>query len=815
MKLTINFISDWHVGEGAGAKGHVDRVIRRHPSDGLPYVPAKTLTGILRDGCETVARALDCDDEVAGRNQTDSGPWHEFVNTLFGRQSNDPTNPQTTTPARLTVREARYSEGLRRVFAADDALKAALTFIKAGVKLDEHGVAEEKMLRYEEMVVGGSVLEAELSLDVDLTDDQRQDALAILTAGCRWVDRLGAKRRRGHGRCELTLSSADQSGDAWIKRLEHGPHALEPVSRLAHLPVADIAIAPPAIDHSTWTCLRLGLETVTPVVIPDATAGNVITTKRYVPGSMLLSALQASLRRVLTPDAVKALPSLIAQGRILVRNGYIADKLVRCLPVPLALFQEKAEKHNIVNQLDQAFKDDYIQRKQCREVFANPAGLLPISDADGAFVETKLYTATHATISDEEQRPNETVGGVFTYEALAPQQSFVTEILIQGGLVTAGAKGLLVGLEIQIGRSKKDDYGRMRVVSVEQTDRTLNGAGFTPIPAGKEFNVWLTSPVLLRDAALRPSTEVDLLVTELGKALGDSALKLANGNNNPSHYLRAVREEGWLNAWAEPRVTRFGIAGGTCLRLRAANPISAELQHKLAIEGLGERRAEGYGEVMVTPALLAVLYPQRVTEAKEKGDLPTSKPVDLAGLLGAEEHAFAKQLLRRAGLATIRHNTVTQAEAWTNELGFKTTPSSQLGNLRSVVEHWDGQNLTPLQAWVQQIRDVEDRKSKWPAKFLDRLNDLASAPNDGKKPHPIWIFPFESGKTSAESDSHRRTLGVGLPEVAGLDYTLLNDDQFAREALRIALLGIIGHLMDKIVAADKAKQSAQEVSHVA
>lgn len=56
--LTVEFLADWHVGEGAGRPGHVDRLVRRDPADGLPFLPAKTLTGILRDAAEAVAHGL-------------------------------------------------------------------------------------------------------------------------------------------------------------------------------------------------------------------------------------------------------------------------------------------------------------------------------------------------------------------------------------------------------------------------------------------------------------------------------------------------------------------------------------------------------------------------------------------------------------------------------------------------------------------------------------------------------------------------------------------------------------------------------------
>lgn len=42
---TLKLTSDWHIGLGAGRPGEVDRLVQRD-HDGLPFIPAKTLTGI-------------------------------------------------------------------------------------------------------------------------------------------------------------------------------------------------------------------------------------------------------------------------------------------------------------------------------------------------------------------------------------------------------------------------------------------------------------------------------------------------------------------------------------------------------------------------------------------------------------------------------------------------------------------------------------------------------------------------------------------------------------------------------------------------
>src|SRR5277367_6418029 len=100
--VQLKMISDWHVGSGTGCPGSVDRLVLRD-EDGLPFVPAKTLTGIWRDACELAAFDLD--------NGDPEGVWSKWVEHVFGEQPAR-TLPGTHTPlpprpAILSVRPAR------------------------------------------------------------------------------------------------------------------------------------------------------------------------------------------------------------------------------------------------------------------------------------------------------------------------------------------------------------------------------------------------------------------------------------------------------------------------------------------------------------------------------------------------------------------------------------------------------------------------------------------------------------------------------------------------------------------------------------
>ncbi|NJL99422.1 MAG: hypothetical protein HC924_11740 [Synechococcaceae cyanobacterium SM2_3_2] len=150
-------LSDWHIGTGSGRSGDIDSLVIRDP-DGLPYIPAKTLTGIWRDACEKVAYGLDGGTE---------GAWSNWVNVLFGDQPSLAKGPISQAPraAAVGIRAARLPQALREAMQGRTLLQEAITFIKPGVSIDPvSGCAREDFLRFEEMVRAGPFWRLTVSL---------------------------------------------------------------------------------------------------------------------------------------------------------------------------------------------------------------------------------------------------------------------------------------------------------------------------------------------------------------------------------------------------------------------------------------------------------------------------------------------------------------------------------------------------------------------------------------------------------------------------------------------------------------------------
>lgn len=775
FELSIYCDGDWHVGEGAGRPGSVDRLVRRHPDDGLPYLPAKTLVGLWRDACERIVAALDGDTPAS----TGVTRWQDWLDYLFGdqpaarqRSMEQPERPPQA--AQLIVRAARFAPDLSAHLQADPTLREAVTLVKPGVRLDaDSGQALDRHLRFIEYVRGGAVLKAQCQLD-DLQEGLlRNTALALLWAGAHRIERLGGQRRRGAGACRWELSQ--QHPDKYLKRLRKPPPALpvppasnndqEPGQRRfpasAHTETKiDAKLdtgALPGMD-SDWVRLPLTIKLLTPAVFPARTTGNVVQSLDYLPGTYLLGPVSRALAALRVP-----LFPFIARGDLRVLNGYPEVPASgdgapgRGRPVPLALFYDKRhggleQCRPVYNRLLESIPDE-VQLKQQRSGFVGPSasGTLPY------LLQTPLQYSTHNTVADDTQRPNATVGGVYSYQAVKAGTCLRSELWLTRALAEQLAardrqwwQGL--GGEIRVGLAKKDDYGLASLAYGRPETITTADDDDQPVT---EFTLWLLSGLLMRDRLLQPTSRLPDLQQALEQALG-CRLSLASHHNGDGgdridYALRPQRREGWHRGWGLARPSTIGFDAGGCCRFRVDGRLTRGDLRRLSQAGLGERRAEGMGELVCDAPLLtgalntAWRPPPPMTTPKADKATP-----DLAGtaLKGADA-TYLRQLTETAWRRAIllgaqRLATDTQNRQQTFGWSDHSPGNAQLGAWRMALDRLSGTgDRDRLTTWLE--RSV--RAERWGTRAVRQCRALVT------DPEAVWSLlanpATETGTTDA------------------------------------------------------------------
>ncbi|MDG4771951.1 RAMP superfamily CRISPR-associated protein [Solwaraspora sp. WMMD792] len=768
--VDVEFLSDWACGTGTGRHGAVDREVQRD-ADGLPMLRGKALAAVLRDAAETVATGLD---------EGVTGTWHAWVEAVFGSQpgasslqrlgpdaAGEP-RPQPRSmpvPAALQARPLRLHTDVREAVAAfgdrDRVLaREAAVLLRPGVQIDQYRhTAADDMFRVEERAAVGLTVTADWQLDfpgLAVGDPVPWEAELLLLAAARLVDAVGGKRRRGAGRCRVTIAGHGTDGGA-------GPRLTALLHKIdqAKTPAKSVATAGTETAGTTLGAKAktspehrqdLRITALTPLMVARGVLGNLVLSERFVPGTSLLPMVAKALGDRAT--------ELITSGQVVVTNATVEVGNERSLPLPRSLHEFKDADPNrsdeppvLVNLLKPRSDDG----KRLRTM----VGFCVRDTVDGGIriAEVDLVTQAHAVIDDTSQRPTEESGGLFVYEAIAAGTVLRCELWLPADaeLDTDWING-----EHAIGRSRKDDYGHIRVEVIDQpTKSALTSRDEDPIEG--ELVVWLLSDLLLRGPAGAPVTSPNLLGTVLGEALGvDLKLPPLKPGQPPAEFVTTRRVESWQRRWSMPRPSLTGIAAGSVVRFQMSGVPTDEALHRIEAAGLGERTAEGYGRLALQPWLLGqetvqLPKPDKNKDGSRGGEgtarrwLPDDVPELAVDLL---ERGWRRELHRTAA--------VRAADDTLRDLLVPgNATAAQLGILRTLADRLTaGDGSAQLRSWIAATRRNPPRMQVWGEQRLDQLALLAGG--DEK----LWTHLGVRPPEPIAGELYQQAAGWLLTEVA-------------------------------------------------
>jgi len=346
----------------------------------------------------------------------------------------------------------------------------------------------------------------------------------------------------------------------------------------------------------------------TPLLVTGSATGNSVRSLDYLPGRALLPLICSRL----STKGIDA-NSLVRSGALMVTNALPFEDDEVFLPMPFAFSRLKVANpgdHEVWNTL---LGETPSQAKQLR------GGFVSRSVVDGSLRHkaTAYEIRAHNVINDDLQRPDETTGGLYTYQAIATGSKFRARVSIQLDERVADLVPKALCGPASIGRSRKDDYG-----AVQLNTRTAVMPEARSIPAGSKFIVWCASPVILRDSHnLAPSATSTSLASAVAETLGVSIGSLDVVDFQPSEAIdgahgfrvRTERIDAFNSRWGLPQPTNIAISAGSVVVMQnhLTTEISSEAVASLETFGVGERRAEGYGRLIVNSEVLTVKsFPQ-------------------------------------------------------------------------------------------------------------------------------------------------------------------------------------------------------------
>ncbi|MFV2088370.1 RAMP superfamily CRISPR-associated protein [Micromonospora sp. LOL_021] len=723
FEITLTFLSDWHIGTGQGRLGSIDAEIRRD-SDHLPFVPAKTIVGIWRDACETVA---DTFDRVGDR----PAAWRAWVDWLFGthppaEEGGSARTGKEPTPAVLRVTPAQAPAWLRDGVRGKPTLAQAAVVLRPGVKIDDDtGTAADRFLRVEERALRGMRLYAQVSVAATIPGEPDRlpaSAELLLRAGARLVEAVGGRRNRGGGRVAFLLPGARVDGD--------GPHATVTDSRLVELLAGGVPADPPPpppagplvevhpydrLHPDRHRVVRVVLRVRTPVVAVADVLGNVISGHDSIPGTMLLGTVLRRIQPGPSADGGGRARIGLADVRVGDAVPAVEDRgdpasVVPARPVPTVWRRSRKGRGDTVWNV--------LCGEPAPEEQAKPmSGWVAPAGAGWRSAEPAKTVSTHAVVDDAQRRPTVASGGLFTNLGIAAGTLLCSDIV----LPEQARLRLEQGEQLRFGRSRKDDFGLVEVV------RVIDPLPTPPPPTltDGQLLVWCVSDILLRDERLAPDPSPQGLARALSAALAPASVE-ATGRPTTD----AARRDGFAVAWGRPRSSQVALRAGSVVRLTVIGQLDPAVLSRLERDGIGERTVEGYGRIRFNPPELSTAVPD--VDFTTGATPPTTRatPTGSDGPAGAGErtglaepvHPIELQAWRRA---IRRASAELRPEEVINGIDRLAGQRAQLGSLRAQLERLTlpgGADM--VRDWLTGTRAVRARRETWTEPVLDDLSAL-------------------------------------------------------------------------------------------
>lgn len=184
----IRFITDWHCGSGLAAGADLDALTVKD-SEGFPFVPGKTIKGLLREAVETIA-SLRNEEIDSGRL---FGPDESSCEYMPVSDKTHFSNAELPSAVKQVLKESVPDK--EREYSVKEYLYRKIS----STRIDENGIAADHSLRRIEVAMP-CVLEGCIK-------NVPEDMKGIVADGFKFIKRIGLNRTRGLGRCEITLKT--------------------------------------------------------------------------------------------------------------------------------------------------------------------------------------------------------------------------------------------------------------------------------------------------------------------------------------------------------------------------------------------------------------------------------------------------------------------------------------------------------------------------------------------------------------------------------------------------------------------------------
>lgn len=188
IEYQIEFYTDWHCGSGLSAGADLDALVIKN-KDQLPFVPGKTIKGLLREAIEEIHRLSD--------NKERSN-----IEKALGFFEKDKKNNEVrSVRSDCFFEDAALPTNLASAIKQNETSRFLYRTI-ASTQIDENGTAKDNSLRKMQVTIPVKLQGRILNVPNEFEQDIKQ--------GLQYIKRLGVNRNRGLGRCCFSIQNIEE-----------------------------------------------------------------------------------------------------------------------------------------------------------------------------------------------------------------------------------------------------------------------------------------------------------------------------------------------------------------------------------------------------------------------------------------------------------------------------------------------------------------------------------------------------------------------------------------------------------------------------
>lgn len=551
----IELNSDACVASGESDLGVIDTEIEYR--EGIPYIPAKRLKGLLREAMDDLI-LLDFGSE-------------KIRDKFLGKVGSEPAGILKIGNAYLD--DENFLEKLDRIrqnralhgYGSDEKLKNYFTYTRAQTAMTEMGVAKENSLRISRVMARGYCFAAELLLSEKLFEEEE----AFLDNAIRTVRHMGSNRSRGWGAVTCRPDVKDEP-DVKNDRAVLAAESCKPAGDRKR--------------KALYYRLRLQEECVMET--------------EYVSGQQMLAIFADGFLKadgLTAEEKERSFPDIFLRDQVWFDTAYVCDGDIVMLPAPKS-FQYNKKESLSGGIFDMAADDGRMEWDlACAKPFPYPcAGIsqgIVYRKTMGRQIHFHHQRPEDRTVGHvlKEESDSRKSGKLFQFETIEAGTEFYGSIRGDAEILEVLRQCVPDGSTVQIGGSRSAQYGKARITYVEKDLIGEYIDGDEEPEAGTRIT--LLSPMLLRDDFGRTVTDGRAVAGEILKGCVDSL------DGYEIRIWSRIREIGGFNAkWGMPRKKEKALEEGTVIYILDLD-LDEEQMRRLEEERYGEKTGEGFGRI--------------------------------------------------------------------------------------------------------------------------------------------------------------------------------------------------------------------------